>query len=117
MQSQQSGLQPGESQPLEPQSLESQSFEPQALEPQALNAAGRAYVLAAAVTTLLCLSILTLLIGGLWRPPLLAWPTVLVAYLRIKLPEIPAMAYGRLARAALSQIPPLPLAPPAAPTD
>jgi uncharacterized membrane protein len=71
------------------------------MEPQPLNGAGRAYVLSAAVMTLLCLSILTLLFSGLWRAPLFAWPGVLLAYIHMKLLEMPAAAYGGLAGAAL----------------
>src|SRR5260221_7267524 len=89
--------------PLQPESElpEPQSVEPQPLESQPLNGAGRAYVLAAGVTTLVCLSILTLLISGLWRAPLLAWPGVLLAYVRMKLVEMPNVAYGGLAVAGV----------------
>lgn len=93
-------------QPPEPQSPGFELLEPQpqgfeALETQPLNGAGRAYVLAATVTTLVCLSVLTLLFSGLWRSPLLAWPGVLLAYVRMKLLEMPKVAYGGLAVAGL----------------
>lgn len=84
--------------------MQQQTPEPQGSDPQPLNGAGTAYVLTAAVTTLLVLVILTMLISGLWRAPLLSWPTVLLAYLRTKRAEMPSVVYGGLAGAALVMV-------------
>jgi hypothetical protein len=90
----------------EPQSPGFEPLEPQpqgygALESQPLNAAGQAYVVTAVVMTVICLSVLTLLFSGLWHAPLLAWPGVLLAYVRMKLVEMPKVAYGGLAVAGV----------------
>lgn len=71
------------------------------LDRQGLNGAGQTYVLTAAVATVVCLSVLTLLVSGLWHAPLLAWPSVLLAYLRTKFGEMPKVVYAGLAAAAL----------------